>query len=47
MLRLKNERASKKIETIQQLLEGYSDQLANQFVVVTETQVRFGQVEAL
>ena len=47
VLRLKNERASKKIETIQQLLEGYSDQLANQFVVVTETQVRFGQVEAL
>ena len=40
-LRLENERAANKIEVLRRLLEGYADQLADRFVVVTETQVRF------
>lgn len=42
-LRLQDERAASKIEAIDKLLDGYDDQLADAFVVVTETQVRFGQ----
>ena len=42
-LRLQDERAPSKIDAIEKLLEGYEDQLADAFVVVTETQVRFGQ----
>lgn len=44
-LRLEDERAGNKIETIRRLLEGYADQLADHFVVVTETQVRFARAE--
>lgn len=43
-LRLENERAFVKIETLRRLLESYADQLAEQFVVVTETRVRFARV---
>ena len=42
-LRLQNERAASKIDAIEKLLDGYENQLADAFVVVTETQVRFGQ----
>ena len=42
-LRLQDERAASKIDVIEKLLNGYEDQLADAFVVVTETQVRFGQ----
>lgn len=42
-LRLEDERAASKIETIRRLLEGYVDQLVDHFVVVTETQVRFAR----
>lgn len=42
-LRLQDERAAAKIDAIEKLLDGYEDQLADAFVVVTETQVRFGQ----
>jgi predicted nuclease of predicted toxin-antitoxin system len=42
LLRLINERAANKIAAIEDLLENYSDQLADSFVVVTETQVRIG-----
>ena len=42
-LRLQDERAASKIDAIEKLLDGYEDQLADAFVVVTETQVRFGQ----
>jgi|SRR5918912_1326083 predicted nuclease of predicted toxin-antitoxin system len=42
-LRLEDERASNKIETLRQLLESYADRLADQFVVVTETRVRFAR----
>jgi predicted nuclease of predicted toxin-antitoxin system len=41
LLRLENERAANKIEALRRLLHGYADQLADRFVVVTETQVRF------
>lgn len=40
-LRLQDERAVSKIDAIEKLLDGYQDQLAGAFVVVTETQVRF------
>ena len=42
-LRLKDERASNKIETLRRLLETYSDRLADCFVVVSETRVRFAK----
>jgi predicted nuclease of predicted toxin-antitoxin system len=42
-LRLDNERAANKIEVIRRLLERYADRLVNQFVVVTETAVRFAR----
>lgn len=42
-LRLEDERAVVKINTIRQLLEKYSDQLTDRFVVVTETKVRFAR----
>jgi len=42
-LRLQDERAASKIDAIEKLLDGHKDQLADNFVVVTETQVRFGQ----
>ncbi|MEW5720354.1 MAG: DUF5615 family PIN-like protein, partial [Chloroflexota bacterium] len=43
-LRLEDERASVKIETLKRLLERYPDRLPNNFVVVTETRVRFARV---
>jgi predicted nuclease of predicted toxin-antitoxin system len=43
LLRLEDERSPMKIETIKKLLEGYSDRLPNQFIVVTEKGVRFAQ----
>ena len=42
-LRLQDERSASKVDAIEKLLGGYEDQLADAFVVVTETQVRFGQ----
>lgn len=42
-LRLDDERAASKIETLRRLLENYADKLPNQFVVVTETRVRFAK----
>lgn len=42
-LRLDDERSVVKIETLQQLLSNYADRLADQFVVVTETRVRFAR----
>ena len=43
LLRLEDERAVVKIETIKRLLESYADRLADQFVVVTESRVRFAR----
>lgn len=42
-LRLTDERAKNKIEVIRLLLESYSDRLPDQFVVVSESQVRFAK----
>lgn len=41
LLRLEDERAANKVAVLHRLFEGYARQLANQFVVVTERQVRF------
>lgn len=43
LLRLEDERASQKIAVLRRLLITYAQQLENQFVVVTETRVRFGR----
>ncbi len=43
LLRLEDERAVVKIETLKRLLESYADRLAGQFVVVTESRVRFAR----
>ncbi len=43
LLRLQDEQAASKIDAISKLLDGYKEQLTDAFVVVTETQVRFGQ----
>jgi predicted nuclease of predicted toxin-antitoxin system len=42
-LRLKDERANNKIETLRRLLDGYADRLADHFIVVSETRVRFAK----
>jgi predicted nuclease of predicted toxin-antitoxin system len=42
-MRLEDERASNKIQVLRQLLESYADRFEDQFVVVSETQVRFGK----
>ena len=43
LLRLEDERAVVKIVVLQQLLRNYGDRLTNQFVVVSETRVRFAR----
>ena len=40
LLRLADERSQSKINALQQVLAAYADQLANNFVVVTEDKVR-------
>src|SRR5437763_6922861 len=42
-MRLADERVANKTEVLQRLLEGYADKLADRFVVVTETRVRFAR----
>jgi predicted nuclease of predicted toxin-antitoxin system len=44
LLRLEDERGASKIKTLQRLLERYSERLADNFVVVTETRARFGRI---
>lgn len=41
LLRLNDERSHSKIEMLRRLLDDYADRLKDQFVVVTEMQVRF------
>ena len=43
LLRLADERAVNKVETLRRLLTEYAEQLADRFVVVTETRVRFAR----
>ena len=45
LLRLEDERAASKIDTLRRLLGDYSGQLANRFAVVTEKRVRFARTE--
>jgi predicted nuclease of predicted toxin-antitoxin system len=42
-LRLADERAANKIDVLRRLLQRYSDKLPDQFVVATETRVRFAR----
>ena len=42
-LRLADERSQNKIQVLRNLLDGYSEQLPDQFVVVTEKQIRFAK----
>ena len=42
-MRLDDERAIVKIEVLRQLLKSYTEKLPEQFVVVTETKVRFAR----
>jgi predicted nuclease of predicted toxin-antitoxin system len=44
LLRLKDERSPNKIKTIQQLLDNHPDQIAGNFVVVTERKIRIIQL---
>lgn len=44
LLRLEDERAVNKIAILQRLLEGYAERLTDQFVVVTERQLRFARM---
>ncbi len=43
LLRLEDERASSKINALERLFEKYSSQIADKFVVVTETRVRISK----
>lgn len=43
LMRLEDERSSYKIQALNRLLENYADFLGGQFVVVTESQVRFAR----
>jgi predicted nuclease of predicted toxin-antitoxin system len=45
LLRLDDERASIKIQTIKRLLSSHAESLPGQFVVVTERTVRLGRVQ--
>jgi predicted nuclease of predicted toxin-antitoxin system len=47
LLRLDDERVANKTAVIQRLLENYSDRLADTFVVVTESRVRFARLDAV
>ena len=42
-LRLTDDRAASKIETLRRLLEHYADKLPDQFLVVSESRVRFAK----
>jgi hypothetical protein len=42
-MRLENQRNASKIKTLGRLLEVYADKIADSFVVVTETRVRFAR----
>lgn len=44
-LRLDDERAANKIEVLQRLLQNYAAKLPKEFVVATETKVRFAGIE--
>jgi predicted nuclease of predicted toxin-antitoxin system len=45
LLRLGNNRSDNKIKTLARLIENYSEQLSDNFIVVTEIQVRFARAQ--
>lgn len=45
LLRLDNERFVNKIEVIRRLLDNFAEKLPNQFIVVSESQVRFARID--
>jgi predicted nuclease of predicted toxin-antitoxin system len=45
LLRLKDERSKNKIAAMERLLENFATRLSGQFIVVTDTQVRFSSSE--
>lgn len=47
LLRLDDERVANKTAVIQRLLKNYSDRLADTFVVVTESRVRFARLDVV
>ena len=47
LLRLDDERVANKTAVIQRLLENHSDRLADTFVVVTESRVRFARLNVV
>jgi predicted nuclease of predicted toxin-antitoxin system len=47
LLRLDDERVANKTAVIQRLLENHSDRLADTFVVVTESRVRFARLDVV
>jgi predicted nuclease of predicted toxin-antitoxin system len=44
LLRLADERSVTKIDVLQRLLSAYADHIPGQFVVVTETKIRFARM---
>jgi len=44
LLRLQNQLSANKINTLKRLLDRYLEQLPDNFIVVTETQIRFARV---
>ena len=44
LLRLADERSAIKIDVLERLLSVYADRIAGQFVVVTETKIRFARI---
>lgn len=42
-MRLEDEHATNKINVLRRLLESYADRVEDQFIVITETQVRFAR----
>ena len=45
-MRLEDERVASKIGILRSLIENFGDRLADQFVVVTETRVRFAKAQS-
>jgi hypothetical protein len=44
LLRLADERPAAKIDVLRRLLSAYADRISGQFVVVTETKIRFALI---
>lgn len=45
LLRLQNQQSANKINTLKRLFDRYLEQLPDNFIVVTETQIRFARIQ--